>query len=246
MSETVIKVDNVSIKFPKTRVTLGTVESSLMKLSRFRKNQEDFFVALNGINLEVNEGEILGIIGRNGSGKSTLLRTISGIYRPDKGSIKSRGQITLMAGLGIGFNVNLSGRENVYLYGSILGNSNQVMNELMDSIIDFSELNGFIDQPLRTYSAGMRARLGFSIASAVNPDILLIDEVLSVDDQEFREKSMTRILEIVKGSRTVIIVSHNFTTMEQMCTRLVMIEKGEIIANGNPTEVIAEYSKKVK
>ena len=246
MSETVIKVDNVSIKFPKTRVTLGTVESSLMKLSRFRKNQEDFFVALNGINLEVNEGEILGIIGRNGSGKSTLLRTISGIYRPDKGSIKSKGQITLMAGLGIGFNVNLSGRENVYLYGSILGNSNQVMNELMDSIIDFSELNGFIDQPLRTYSAGMRARLGFSIASAVNPDILLIDEVLSVGDQEFREKSMTRILEIVKGSRTVIIVSHNFTTMEQMCTRLVMIEKGEIIANGNPTEVIAEYSKKVK
>ena len=246
MSETVIKVDNVSIKFPKTRVTLGTVESSLMKLSRFRKIQEDFFVALNGINLEVNEGEILGIIGRNGSGKSTLLRTISGIYRPDKGSIKSKGQITLMAGLGIGFNVNLSGRENVYLYGSILGNSNEVMNELMDSIIDFSELNGFIDQPLRTYSAGMRARLGFSIASAVNPDILLIDEVLSVGDQEFREKSMARILEIVEGSRTVIIVSHNFTTMEQMCTRLVMIEKGEIIANGNPTEVIAEYSKKVK
>ena len=246
MSETVIKVDNVSIKFPKTRVTLGTVESSLMKLSRFRKIQEEFFVALNGINLEVSEGEILGIIGRNGSGKSTLLRTISGIYRPDKGSIKSKGQITLMAGLGIGFNVNLSGRENVYLYGSILGNSNEVMNELMDSIIDFSELNGFIDQPLRTYSAGMRARLGFSIASAVNPDILLIDEVLSVGDQEFREKSMTRILEIVEGSRTVIIVSHNFTTMEQMCTRLVMIEKGEIIANGNPTEVIAEYSKKVK
>jgi len=246
MSETVIEVDNVSIKFPKTRVTLGTVESSLMKLTRFGKTQEDFFVALNGINLEVNEGEILGIIGRNGSGKSTLLRTISGIYRPDKGSIKSKGQVTLMAGLGIGFNVNLSGRENVYLYGSILGNSNKIMNELMDSIIDFSELNGFIDQPLRTYSAGMRARLGFSIASAVNPDILLIDEVLSVGDQEFREKSMARILEIVKGSRTVIIVSHNFTTMEQMCTRLVMIEKGEIVANGNPAEVIAEYSKKVK
>jgi len=246
MSETVIKVDNVSIKFPKTRVTLGTVEGSLIKLAKFGKTREDFFIALNGINLEVNEGEILGIIGRNGSGKSTLLRTISGIYRPDKGSIKSKGQITLMAGLGIGFNVNLSGRENVYLYGSILGNSSEKMNELMDSIINFSELNGFIDQPLRTYSAGMRARLGFSIASAVNPDILLIDEVLSVGDQEFREKSMARILEIVEGSRTVIIVSHNFTIMEQICTRLVMIEKGEIIANGNPTEVIAEYSKKVK
>ena len=244
MSDTVIKVDNVSIKFPKTRVTLGTVEGSIMKLAKFGKTQEDFFVALNGINLEVNEGEILGIIGPNGSGKSTLLRTISGIYRPDEGSIKSKGQITLMAGLGIGFNVNLSGRENVYLYGSILGNSNEIMSGLMESIIDFSGLNGFIDQPLRTYSSGMRARLGFSIASAVKPDILLIDEVLSVGDQEFRKKSMARILEIVEGSKTVIIVSHNFTIMEQMCTRLIMIEKGKIIANGNPVEVIAEYSKK--
>jgi ABC-type polysaccharide/polyol phosphate transport system ATPase subunit len=149
-----------------------------------------------------------------------------------------------MAGLGIGFNVNLSGRENVYLYGSILGNSNEAMNGLMESIIDFSDLNGFIDQPLRTYSAGMRARLGFSIASAVKPDILLIDEVLSVGDQEFREKSMARILEIVKGSRTVIIVSHNFNIMKQICTRLIMIEKGEIMANGKPEEVIDIYFNK--
>ena len=216
----------------------------MKKLIKFKPSPKDFFVALDSINLEVGEGEILGIIGRNGSGKSTLLRAISGIYRPDKGSIKSKGQITLMAGLGIGFNVNLSGRENVYLYGSILGNSNEVMEGLMDSIIDFSDLNGFIDQPLRTYSSGMRARLGFSIASAVKPDILLIDEVLSVGDQEFRKKSMARILEIVEGSKTVIIVSHNFTIMEQMCTRLIMIEKGKIIANGDPVEVIAEYSKK--
>ena len=171
MSNIAIEVKNVSIKFPKTRVTLGTVESSLMKLAKFRKSEQDFFVALDGIDLEVNEGEILGIIGRNGSGKSTLLRTISGIYRPDDGIIRSKGQITLMAGLGIGFNVNLSGRENIYLYGSILGHSNETMNDLMDSIIEFADLNGFIDQPLRTYSAGMRARLGFSIACAVKPDI---------------------------------------------------------------------------
>ena len=180
MRETVIKIENVSIKFPKTRVTLGTVESSLKKLIKFKPSPKDFFVALDSINLEVNEGEILGISGRNGSGKSTLLRAISGIYRPDEGIIKSKGQITLMAGLGIGFNVNLSGRENVYLYGSILGNSNEIMNGLMESIIDFSDLNGFIDQPLRTYSSGMRARLGFSIASAVEPDILLIDEVTEI------------------------------------------------------------------
>ena len=244
MSKIAIEVKNVSIKFPKTRVTLGTVESSLMKLAKFRKSEQDFFVALDGIDLEVNEGEILGIIGRNGSGKSTLLRTISGIYRPDDGIIRSKGQITLMAGLGIGFNVNLSGRENIYLYGSILGHSNETMNALMDSIIEFADLNGFIDQPLRTYSAGMRARLGFSIASAVKPDILLIDEVLSVGDQEFREKSMARILEIVKGSRTVVLVSHNFSIMKQICTRLIMIENGKIVSNGSPEEVITSYSEK--
>ena len=244
MSKIAIEVKNVSIKFPKTRVTLGTVESSLMKLAKFRKSEQDFFVALDGIDLEVNEGEILGIIGRNGSGKSTLLRTISGIYRPDDGIIRSKGQITLMAGLGIGFNVNLSGRENIYLYGSILGHSNETMNDLMDSIIEFADLNGFIDQPLRTYSAGMRARLGFSIASAVKPDILLIDEVLSVGDQEFREKSMARILEIVKGSRTVVLVSHNFSIMKQICTRLIMIENGRITSNGSPEEVITSYSER--
>ena len=244
MSNIAIEVKNVSIKFPKTRVTLGTVESSLMKLAKFRKTEQDFFVALDGIDLEVNEGEILGIIGRNGSGKSTLLRTISGIYRPDDGIIRSKGQITLMAGLGIGFNVNLSGRENIYLYGSILGHSNETMNDLMESIIEFADLNGFIDQPLRTYSAGMRARLGFSIASAVKPDILLIDEVLSVGDQEFREKSMARILEIVKGSRTVVLVSHNFSIMKQICTRLIMIENGKLVSNGSPEEVITSYSEK--
>jgi ABC-2 type transport system ATP-binding protein len=244
MSETVIKVEGVSIKFPRTRVTLGTVEHSLMKLIKFKTSVDDSFTALNKVNLEVNEGEILGIIGPNGSGKSTLLRTISGIYRPDEGSIKSKGQITLMAGLGIGFNVNLSGRENVYLYGSILGNSNEVMSGLMESIIDFSGLNGFIDQPLRTYSSGMRARLGFSIASAVEPDILLIDEVLSVGDQEFRAKSMARILEIVEGSRTVILVSHNFGIMKKICSRLIMIDKGNIIANGNPEDVINTYSER--
>ena len=118
------------------------------------------------------------------------------------------------------------------------------MNNLMDSIIEFADLNGFIDQPLRTYSAGMRARLGFSIASAVKPDILLIDEVLSVGDQEFREKSMARILEIVKGSRTVVLVSHNFSIMKQICTRLIMIENGRIVSNGSPEEVITSYSEK--
>ena len=245
MSRTVIKVDNVSVRFPRTRVTLGTIERSLMNLIRPKRSGDGEFTALDRVTLEVKEGEILGIIGPNGSGKSTLLRAISGIYRPDEGKVLSCGQITLLAGLGIGFNVNLSGRENVYLYGSILGNSNKVMDELMASIIGFSGLEKFIDQPLRTYSSGMGARLGFSIASAVNPEILLIDEVLSVGDQEFRERSMNRMLEMVKESGTVVVVSHNFSLMKKICNRLVMIDKGRVKAIGDPEHVVDVYFGKV-
>ena len=183
----------------------------------------------------------MGIIGRNGCGKSTLLRTISGIYRPSEGIVKSRGQLFLLAGIRIGFTGNLTGRENAYLYGSILGHSKQKMDELMPSIIEFSELHEYIDMPLRTYSSGMTARLGFSVATAVQPEILLIDEVLAVGDQEFKERSKERILDMVDNAGTVVIVSHSFGLLKNICDRLILLENGLIKASGDPTHVIEVY-----
>ena len=183
----------------------------------------------------------MGIIGRNGCGKSTLLRTISGIYRPSEGTVKSRGQLFLLAGIRIGFTGNLTGRENAYLYGSILGHSKQKMDELMPSIIEFSELHEYIDMPLRTYSSGMTARLGFSVATAVQPEILLIDEVLAVGDQEFKERSKERILEMVDNAGTVVIVSHSFGLLKTICDRLILLENGLIKASGDPAHVIEVY-----
>jgi ABC-type polysaccharide/polyol phosphate transport system ATPase subunit len=201
---------------------------------------------LNDISLQVKQGEVLGIIGRNGCGKSTLLRAISGIYRPSSGSVQSRGQLFLLAGIRIGFTGNLTGRENAYLYGSILGHSMARMDELMPSIIEFSELEEFIDMPLRTYSSGMTARLGFSVATAVQPEILLIDEVLAVGDQEFKERSKERILEMVDNAGTVVIVSHSFGLLKNICDRLVLLENGVIKASGDPAYVIDVYHGKVE
>ncbi len=241
MSRTTIKVENVTLRFPRQRVTLGTIERSLVNLLKIRAHKASYYTALKDVSLEFKEGEIVGIIGKNGAGKSTLLRVISGIYRPDEGHSRTAGQLTLLAGLGVGFNVNLSGRENVYLYGSILGNSREVMDGLIDPIIEFSELHDFIDQPLRTYSSGMRARLGFSVASAIRPDILLIDEVLGVGDTEFKEKSKVKIQEMVDQSGTVVIVSHSLQLLRVMCDRLIMIRDGQVAAEGDPEDVIDVY-----
>jgi len=246
MSETTILVENVSIKFPKTRVTLGTIEKSVINLLKLGGNKQDYFAALKGVSFEIKKGEIIGIIGRNGAGKSTLLRVISGIYRPDEGIAKSKGQISLLAGLGVGFNVNLTGRENVYLYGSLLGHSKKTMVDLIESIIDFSGLHEFIDEPLRTYSSGMRTRLGFSVASIINPDILLIDDIFGVGDLEFRRRSTKRIQEMVSDAGTVVIVSHSFDMLKQICTRLIMIDNGQLVAIGKPEFVIDVYQGKAE
>ena len=203
-------------------------------------------VVLKDISLEIKKGEVLGIIGRNGCGKSTLLRTISGIYRPSSGVVKSRGQLFLLAGIRIGFTGNLTGRENAYLYGSILGHSKQRMDDLMPSIIEFSELHEYIDMPLRTYSSGMTARLGFSVATAVQPEVLLIDEVLAVGDQEFKERSKERIREMVDNAGTVVIVSHSFGLLKNICDRLVLLEDGVVKAMGEPEYVIDVYHGKAE
>lgn len=185
-------------------------------------------------------------LGKNGSGKSTLLRVMSGIYQPDKGEAMASGPVNLLSNVRIGFNGNLSGRENAYLYGSILGHSRETMNQLMDSIIEFSELEAFIDQPLRTYSSGMQARLGLSVASAVQPEILLIDEVLAVGDEGFKDRSRERIKSMVEDAATVIIVSHNLNYLKQVCDRMLVMENGEVVFEGLPEEAINEYRRRIK
>ena len=166
---------------------------------------------------------------------------MAGIYQPDEGTIRSLPRISLLAGVSVGLNGNLTGRENVHLYGSIIGNSEQEMDSKMDDILQFSELGEFIEQPLRTYSTGMKARLGIAIASAIEPEILLIDEVLGVGDPQFRDKSKARILELVKNSGTVVLVSHSFGLLKEICDRLILVNQGKIAMIGDPHEVIQEY-----
>lgn len=242
MSQVVIQVEKVTLAFPRTRVHLKPFEKSVAGLFKRRPKSESHYVALNEVSLTVKKGEVVGLVGRNGAGKSTLLRVIAGIYRPDSGIARTRGRVSLLSGLGAGFNVNLSGRENAYLYGSILGHNRGVMDRLMDGIIEFADIGEFIDQPLRTYSSGMRARLGFATASAVMPETLLIDEVMAVGDEDFKEKSTRRINEMMKEARTVVIASHSAATMQELCTRAVLVQKGRIVVEGEVGQVLDAYA----
>ena len=207
----------------------------------FIRKKDRKFTALKDVSVEIKQGEVVGIIGRNGSGKSTLLRVISGIYPPDAGEVYAAGDISLLAGLGTGFSGHQTGRENALLYGSILGHNEDEMREKLDEIIDFSELGAFIDEPLRTYSAGMKARLGLAVASAIRPNILLIDEVLGVGDPNFKEKSKQKILSMVKGASTVVIVSHSFGLMTDICDRVILLHHGKVMHDGPPQESIKKY-----
>lgn len=234
MSEYAVEIDNVTLHFPKQRNALGLILN-------FIRRKKVRFTALRNVSLKIRKGEVIGIIGKNGSGKSTLLRIISGIYPADEGNCKAAGSISLLAGLGTGFSGHQTGRENAILYGSILGHDEQTMTDKLPEIIEFSELNSFIDEPVRTYSSGMKARLGLAVASAIHPDILLIDEVLGVGDPQFKEKSKKRILDLVKSTGTVVLVSHSFGLMKDICDRLVFIHKGQIIDVGEPDAIIKLY-----
>jgi ABC-type polysaccharide/polyol phosphate transport system ATPase subunit len=234
MTTNAVEMENVTLHFPKQR-------NALKLLINLFTRKKERFTALKNVSLEIKKGEVIGIIGKNGSGKSTLLRVISGIYPADEGNCKAAGNVSLLAGLGTGFSGHQTGRENAILYGSILGYEEDLMASKLPEIIEFSELGNFIDEPVRTYSSGMKARLGLAVASAINPDILLIDEVLGVGDPQFKEKSKKRILDLVKSTGTVVIVSHSFGLLSEICDRLVFIDKGEIAGIGTPEEMIKLY-----
>lgn len=213
--------------------------------SLFNKNQKAFW-ALKGINFHVNKGEVLGVIGRNGSGKSTLLKLLSGLIVPDKGKYVVRGQKPVLLSLGAGFEVELSGVENIYLNGLLLGHKKKDIDDRLEEIIEFSELGDFIYKPVRTYSAGMRSRLGFSTAITLDPDILLIDEVLGVGDTAFQEKCKSAILSKIQDGRTVILVTHSASLVRQICHRVVWIHLGEQKEVGDTNEVVAHYQEFMK
>jgi ABC-type polysaccharide/polyol phosphate transport system ATPase subunit len=194
------------------------------------------------IDLEIRNGEVVGIIGRNGSGKSTLLKLMAGVFPPDSGTIATRGSVSLLAGVGVGFHKDLTGRENSYLYGALMGRTNSQIDELINDICDFSELEHHFDRPLRTYSSGMKSRLGISVATSFKPDLLLIDEVLGVGDVSFREKSKKRVRDLINNAGSVVIVSHSLSLMGELCDRIVLIDHGRIVNSGEPKKVLENYT----
>ena len=201
------------------------------------------FMALNGVDLTVYQGEALGIIGRNGAGKSTLLKIISGIMKPTEGSVECRGNIVPMLELGSGFDMDLSGRENVYLNGAILGYTKPFLDAKFQEILDFSELGDFVNIPIRNYSSGMLARLAFSIAAVVKPEILIVDEILAVGDVQFQEKSKRRMMELMGGGTTVLLVSHDIEQVKELCQRVVWLEHGRVREIGEAKEVCGAYEQ---
>ncbi len=205
--------------------------------------KSDGFQALEKISVEVKKGEVLGIIGKNGAGKSTLLRLISGIYSPTEGTVKIRGSVAALLSLGAGFQAELSGIDNIYLNGLLLGMTKDSIDNFTKQIVEFSELGDFINEPVKTYSSGMGARLGFSIAVHLHSDIVLIDEVLGVGDKDFKVKSKAKIGELIKSGGTVLLVSHNMDEVQKFSHRVMWLEKGKIKMVGAPEEVIERYMK---
>ena len=196
------------------------------------------FWALRHVELRVQRGESLAVIGPNGAGKSTLLQVLAGIIRPSEGAVDVVGHVSGLLTLGAGFDKELTGRENILLGGAFLGLDDAVTRELLPSIIDYAELGEFIEAPMRTYSSGMRARLGFAIATSVEPDILLLDEVLATGDANFRAKSKTRVIEIVAAAKAVVLVTHDMNWVTEYCNRAILIEKGVVVAEGEPADVV--------
>ena len=235
-----INVDYVSMKFRMANDKVMSLKEYVVAVLKHRLVYEELQV-LDDISFTVNKGEVLGIVGKNGAGKSTLLKIIAGVLKPSKGKVTAHGNIVPMLELGSGFDMELSGRENIYLNGAILGYSKEFLDSKYDEILNFSELNEFIDMPIRNYSSGMLMRLAFSIATVVQPEILIVDEILAVGDEGFQNKSKARMLELMGGGTTVLFVSHSIEQIEQMCDRVLWLEKHKIKMLGETKEVCSAY-----
>ena len=240
MAKPILEVKNVSMKFNLSKEKVDTFKDYIIK-SLKREIHFNEFWALKDISFKLNKGDRLGILGLNGAGKSTLLKVIAGVYEPTEGSVKRNGKIAPLLELGAGFDSQYTGAENIFLYGSVLGFSRSFLKEKFNEIVEFSELKEFIDVPIKNYSSGMRSRLGFSIATIVSPEILILDEVLSVGDAKFRRKSEEKIMSMFDKGATVLFVSHSVAQVERLCNKAIILEHGKIIAAGDVEDVTKIY-----
>ncbi len=256
-NETVIKVSNLSKRYriglkEEMHDSLASSITAFLKnpfksfkklknLSNTSQESEDIFYALKNISFDVKKGEVLGIVGMNGAGKSTLLKVLSRITEPSEGDIEIKGRVASLLEVGTGFHPDLTGRENIFLNGTILGMSKKEIIEKMEEIIEFSGVRKFIDTPVKRYSSGMRVRLAFSVAANLDPEVLIIDEVLAVGDYEFQKKCFGKMQDVARGGKTILFVSHNMAAVNQLCTRAILLKKGEKIADGTVSEIIEAY-----
>jgi len=239
--QAVIRADRVGIRYSLHLNRKQTIRDSLVH--RMKRIGEPEFWALRDVSFSIVQGESLGVVGPNGAGKSTLLQVLAGILVPSEGSIEVDGHVSSLLTLGVGFDEELSGVDNIRLAGAFMGIDHKVVEERLPAIVEYAELGQFIDAPIKTYSAGMRARLGFSIATSVEPDILLLDEVLATGDAAFREKSKARVLELLQEAKAIVLVTHDMGWVTEYCNRAMLIEQGRVVLQGDPAEVVAVHQE---
>ncbi len=244
MKDYAIEVNHVSMLFRLNRERVDNAKEYFIRLLTRKLHYTEFW-ALKDVSFKIEKGDRVGVMGFNGAGKSTLLKTIAGVLKPTMGSVKVSGTIAPMLELGAGFDPNYTGAENIYLYGATMGFSRKFIDEKYDEIVEFSELKEFINAPLKSYSSGMKSRLGFAIATAVKPDVLILDEVLSVGDAAFKEKSEQRILDMMEDGVTVLYVSHSTDRIRKLCNKAIILTKGQVVANGDVGEICDMYTEMV-
>lgn len=245
MGKVVLKVDQVGMKFNLSSEKVDNLKEYLIKFIKKDINYNEFW-ALKDVSFQLEEGERLGILGLNGAGKSTLLKVVAGVLKATEGSVTTKGKIVPLLELGAGFDKQYTGAENIFLYGAVLGYTKDFIKEKYDEIVEFSELGDFINVPIKNYSSGMKARLGFSIATVVEPEILILDEVLSVGDAKFRKKSEKKIKSMFDKGVTVLFVSHSLEQVKRLCNKAILLEHGKLIANDTVEKVSIIYEEKTK
>lgn len=244
MSKVILDIRNIHMRFRLSREKITSLKDYVLKALKGNLHYNEFY-ALKDVSFQVNKGDRVGILGLNGAGKSTLLKVIAGVYKPTSGTVIKRGKVIPLLELGAGFEKDYTGRENIFLYGSFLGYSKEFIQSKFDEIVAFAELEKFIDVPVTNYSSGMRARLGFAIATVVEPEILILDEVLSVGDAKFKKKSEAKIRSMMKDDVTVLFVSHSASQVKSICNKAIILDHGKLVAQGDSVEMCNIYERMI-